>query len=135
MKKTLLSEVRQMQKIAGILKEYIESHPESIAEAFAIAGIDLSKPVTYVRDFGNPGGADEPVTVLGGQLLRELQAEREEGEAEDPYYNQNTGITYNIEDINQGVGELFGDDRPEMEGKECKLEVYFSDHHLYEIWQ
>ena len=122
--KKLLSEVRNLQKIAGILKEYIESDPETIAQAFQRAGIDLSKPVTYVADYGSPGGVDQPKKELGSGLLQKLEAERAKAEAENPEFNQTEGITY---DYNPEDGS--------MEGAECKLYVQFSDSKLYEIYQ
>lgn len=122
--KKLISEVRNLQKIAGILKEYIESDPETIAQAFQKAGIDLSKPVTYVADYGVPGGADQPKRVLGSKLLTMLQAERAEAEAEDPEFNQTEGITYD-----------YNPEGASMQGQNCKLYVQFSDSKLYEIYQ
>jgi hypothetical protein len=135
MKKQLVSEVKQFQKLAGILKEYIESDPETITQAFQQAGIELDKPVVYICDYGNPGGTDKPVKVLGGKLLRELEAERKRDEEGNPDYNEEEGITYEY-GPHQGGGELLGDYTPEaVEGLKCKLNVYFSDSHLYEIWQ
>jgi hypothetical protein len=122
--KKLLNEIRNLQKIAGILKEYIESDPETIAQAFQKAGIDLSKPVTYVADYGSPGGTDQPKRVLGSKLLTMLQAERSKAEAENPEFNQTEGITY----------EYNPEEEP-MEGQNCKLYVQFSDSKLYEIYQ
>jgi len=132
-----LNEVKQFQKIAGLLKERIESAPETITQAFQQAGIDLNKPVVYICDYGNPGGTDEPVKTSGGKLLQKLEAERAEEEGEDPDFNESEGITYEINPT-QGQGELLGDyDRfaKAVKGLECKLNVYFSDSHLYEIWQ
>jgi hypothetical protein len=132
LKKSLLSEIRRMQTLAGILREYIQSDPESIAYAFSKAGIDVSKPVTYIL---SSMGDDEPVTVLGAELLRDLQAEREDAEAADPEFNEVNGVTYDY-DLEQGSGELSGDYYPEeVKGKNFKLTVAFSDSHSYEIWQ
>lgn len=130
-KKNLINEVRQLQKIAGLLNEYITSDPESIAYAFAKAGINVSKPVTYIL---SSRVDDEPVTVIGSELLRDLQAEREDNEAADPEFNEVNGITYDYDSV-QGSGELSGDYAPEMKGKNFKLAVSFSDSHSYEIWQ
>lgn len=136
MKKQFLKEVKQFQKIAGVLKEYIESDPETITQAFQKAGIDLSKPVVYIVDYGSPNAVDTPVKTLGGKLLQQLEAERKRDEAADPDYNEESGITYDYDDmITQGQGELLGDDLPATKGLKCKLNVYFSDSHIYEIWQ
>lgn len=135
MKKRLVSEVKQFQKLAGLLKEYIESDPGTITQAFQQAGIELDKPVVYICDYGNPGGTDKPVKALGGKLLQELEAERIRDEEDNPDYNEEEGITYEY-GPHQGGGELLGDYTPEaVEGLKCKLNVYFSDSHLYEIWQ
>lgn len=134
-KRTILNEeVKRLQKIAGILKEYIQSDPESITEAFAKAGIDLNKPVVYISDYGNPAGTDDPVTVLGAELLQELEATRRDAEEEDPDFNESDGVTYEYKPT-QGQGELLGDYVEETKGLTCKLNVYFSDANLYEIWQ
>lgn len=135
--KSLIKEVKHFQKIAGILKEYIESDPETITRAFQQAGIDLNAPVVYICDYGNPGGTDEPVKTLGGKLLQKLEAERAREEEMDPDFNEQEGVTYEINPT-QGQGELLGDDgrfAKAVEGLKCKLNVYFSDNHLYEIWQ
>ena len=135
--KSLIKEVKHFQKIAGILKEYIESDPETITRAFQQAGIDLNTPVVYICDYGNPGGTDEPVKTLGGKLLQKLEAERAREEEMDPDFNEQEGVTYEINPT-QGQGELLGDDgrfAKAVEGLKCKLNVYFSDNHLYEIWQ
>lgn len=133
--KQSIKEVKHFQKIAGILKEFIESDPETITQAFQQAGIDLDKPVVYICDYGNPGGTDKPKKELGGKLLRELEAERAKEEEENPNFNEWEGITYEINPT-QGEGELLGDYTPEaVKGLKCKLNVYFSDSHLYEIWQ
>jgi len=130
MKKTLINEVRKFQKIAGILKEYITSDPETITEAFQIAGIDLNKPVVYIVDAGR-GPADEPVEILGSQLLKKLEAERARGEAADPNYNEEEGVTYDFE-----PGEVDPDLQPEkVRDLTPKLYVQFSDRLLYEIYQ
>ena len=117
----LLSEVRNLQKIAGILKEYIESDPETITQAFQEAGIDLKKPVTYILDAGR-GSADEPVKMLGSELLRKLEVMRAKGEANNPKYNQEEGVTYYFEPDGG-------------EGPNFKLGVQFSDNLLYDIHQ
>ena len=55
----------------------------------------------------------------------------------DPDFNEQEGVTYEINPT-QGQGELLGDDgrfAKAVEGLKCKLNVYFSDNHLYEIWQ
>lgn len=135
--RSLIKEVKHFQKIAGILKEYIESDPETITQAFQQAGIDLNTPVVYICDYGNPGGTDEPVKTLGGKLLQKLEAERAREEEMDPDFNEQEGVTYEINPT-QGQGELLGDDgrfAKAVEGLKCKLNVYFSDNHLYEIWQ
>lgn len=133
--KSLIKEVKHFQKIAGILKEYIESDPETITQAFQQAGIELDKPVVYICDYGNPGGTDEPVKVLGGKLLQKLEAERAKEEQSNPDFNEEEGVTYEVNPT-QGQGELLGDYTPEaVEGLKCKLNIYFSDNHLYEIWQ
>ena len=137
MKKQLINEVKQLQKAAGILKEYIESDPETITSAFQQADIDLNKPVVYICDYGNPSGTDKPVKTLGGKLLQKLEAERAKEEEEDPQFNEWEGITYDINPA-QGQGELLGDDghfAKAVKGLNCKLNVYFSDNRLYEIWQ
>jgi hypothetical protein len=121
MKKTLLNEVKQLQKIAGILKEYIESDPETITQAFQEAGIDLKKPVTYILDAGR-GATDKPVKMLGSELLRKLEAMRAEGEANNPNYNEEEGVTYYFEPDGG-------------EGPDFKLGVQFSDSLLYDIYQ
>ena len=119
--KSLIKEVKHFQKIAGILKEYIESDPETIAQAFQKAGIDLEKPVTYILDAGR-GGADEPVKMLGSELLRKLEVMRAKGEANNPKYNQEEGVTYYFEPDGG-------------EGPNFKLGVQFSDSLLYDIYQ
>ena len=119
--KSLIKEVKHFQKIAGILKEYIESDPETITQAFQQAGIDLSKPVTCIVDAGR-GGADEPVKMLGSELLRKLEMKRAKGEANNPKYNQEEGVSYYFE--------------PDSgEGPDFKLGVQFSDSLLYDIYQ
>ena len=135
--KSLIKEVRQFKKLAGLLKEYIESDPKTITQAFQEAGIDLAKPVVYICDYGNPGGTDEPVKEMGGKFLQQLEAERTEEEKRDPDFNEEEGITYEINPT-QGQGELLGDyDRfaKAVEGMRCRLNVGFSDNHMYEIWQ
>lgn len=119
--KSLIKEVKHFQKIAGILKEYIESDPETIAQAFQKAGIDLEKPVTYILDAGR-GGADEPVKMLGSELLRKLEVMRAKGEANNPKYNQEEGVSYYFEPDGG-------------EGPDFKLGVQFSDSLLYDIYQ
>lgn len=121
MKKQLINEVKQLQKIAGILKEYIESDPETITQAFQKAGIDLKKPVTYILDAGR-GATDKPVKMLGSGLLRKLEAMRAEGEANNPNYNEEEGVTYYFEPDGG-------------EGPDFKLGVQFSDSLLYDIYQ
>ncbi len=101
------------------------------------ASVNPNKPVVYICDYGNPGGTDEPVETLGGKLLQKLEAERAEAEEEDPQFNEWEGVTYEINPT-QGQGELLGDDghfAKAVEGLNCKLNVYFSDSRLYEIWQ
>jgi hypothetical protein len=119
--RSLIKEVKHFQKIAGILKEYIESDPETVAQAFQKAGIDLEKPVTYILDAGR-GPADKPVKVLGSELLRKFEAMRAKGEANNPKYNQEEGVSYYFE--------------PDSgEGSDFKLGVQFSDSLLYDIYQ
>lgn len=96
----------------------------------------MSKPVVYIVDYGSPNAVDTPAKTLGGKLLQQLEAERKRDEAADPDYNEESGITYDYDDmITQGQGELLGDDLPATKGLKCKLNVYFSDSHIYEIWQ
>ena len=130
MKKQLIKEVQQFKKIAGLLKEYIESDPETITQAFQQAGIDLNRPVFYIVDAGR-GPADKPVKMLGGQLLKKLEAERAKGEAANPEYNEEEGVTYDFE-----PGEVDPDLQPvEVRDIAPKLYVQFSDLLLYEIYQ
>jgi len=103
------------------LREYIESDPETITQAFQQAGIDLSKPVTYILDAGR-GGADEPVKMLGSELLRKLEVMRAKGEANNPKYNREEGVSYYFEPDGG-------------EGPDFKLGVQFSDSLLYDIYQ
>jgi hypothetical protein len=119
--KSLIKEVKHFQKIAGILKEYIESDPETITQAFQQAGINLSEPVTYTVDAGR-SATDQPVEILGGELLRKLEAMRAKGEMSNPNYNEEGGVTYYFE--------------PDEEGDTTfKLGVQFSDDLLYNIHQ
>lgn len=108
-------------------------HKSRIKEAFREAKIDLDKPVTYIYTSGR--STDDPVTVLGSILLQELEAQAEE---EDPLdYDEDELINFEINPT-QGKGELLGDDDPfaeAVEGLKCKLNLYFSDSALYEIWQ
>ena len=121
MKKTLINEVRKFQKIAGILKEYIEDNPQTIAEAFEEAGIELSQPVVYIVDAGR-GAVDEPVTMLGSELLKKLEAKRAEG---------GESVNYDLE-----PGEVDPDLQPEeVRDLTPKLYIEFSDSVLYEIYQ
>jgi hypothetical protein len=117
----LLASIKGKDNSAGNLKEYIESDPETITQAFQKAGIDLAKPVTYTLDAGR-GATDEPVKMLGSELLRKLEAMRAKGEANNPNYNQEEGITYYFEPDGG-------------EGPDFKLGIQFSDNLLYDIHQ
>ena len=136
--KSLLKEVKHFQKIAGLIREaFYEGDPETITQAFQEAGIDLNKPVVYICDYGNPSGTNEPVKEMGGRFLQKLEAERSEEVRINPNFDEEEGITYEINPT-QGQGELLGDDGPfakAVEGLKCKLSVGFSDNRMYEIWQ
>jgi hypothetical protein len=128
--KNQLNEAKRFQKLAGLLKEYIESDPETITQAFQQAGIKLNKPVTYIVA-ASRSNDDEPVTMLGSQLLEKLEAMRARGEASDPRYNETEGVTYDFE-----PGEVDPDLQPEeVRDLAPKLYIQFSDNLQYEIYQ
>lgn len=141
MKKQLIKEAFRLQQLAGIapinelgtFKEVDnEGGVNSIAEAFQKAGIDLNQPVVYIADAGNPAGTDNPATELGSQLLKQLEDRQEEYDYE--IADDATGVDFEF-NPEQGKGELLGDYTEETQGLTCKLNVYFEDALLFEIWQ
>jgi hypothetical protein len=109
-----------------MLKEEMNIGIEDIASKFSEAGITSNQPVTYIIDYGNPAGTDPAETTTVSALVRQLAQEVEGSEDVDVMFNT---------DITQGQGELLGDNNPKTEGLTCKLEVYFEDSMMYEIWQ
>jgi hypothetical protein len=60
-----------------MMNEYSENSSESVAEAFAKAGIDLTKPVYIVETGGGPGGSfEEAKRILGKKAVAVLEKER-----------------------------------------------------------
>jgi len=114
------------------MEEAIKSDDMTITEAFGKAGIDLSSPCVTVDDSGY---ATEYMEAQ--EALDSLEMDRARAEEEDPNFNNQEGIGYEFpgQDINQGHGELMGDDEPETKGMNFKLSVTFSDASLTEIWQ
>ena len=107
-----------------VLKEYIESDPETIAEAFSQAGVDLSAPTTVESEYGHSGETESFAT--GQEALSYLENKRAEAEAEDPEFNEQGGVTYEYGDSIASWYE--GDKLP-------KLAVNFSDIASYFIIQ
>ena len=114
------------------MEEAIKSDDMTITEAFGKAGIDLSAPCVTVDDSGY---ATEYMEAQ--EALDSLEIDRARAEEEDPNFNNQEGIGYEFpgRDINQGQGELMGDDELKTEGMNFKLSVTFSDASLTEIWQ
>ena len=129
--KRLLSEVYRFQKIAGLLREYFEPDPETVREAFRIAGIRLSRPVTVViTGFGRAGALsliDKPYQANPTELIEKLEIEREQHNS-----IEGNGVIYYYDDTDLGVEpEQYG-----LDGSyEMKLGVSFSDDYEYLIFQ
>jgi hypothetical protein len=107
-----------------VIKEYIESDPETITQAFQEAGVDLSAPTEMEIYYGHDG--EEKAFATGQEALSYLEGLRAEAEAEDPNFNTESGIAY---DYGENVADLYeGDGTP-------KLLVSFGDSALYIIAQ
>ena len=126
-KKSLLSEVRQLQKIAGLLKEDFEEKqtPQSVQDAFVQAGINLEAPCTTV---------DDELTVKkfkrAGAVLAQLEKRAAGQTAQTPTYMFPKDIA--------DPAELMGtpdEDFKATEGLNFKLIVDILDGGFVEIWQ
>ena len=107
-----------------MLKEYIESDPETITQAFSQAGVDLSAPTEVEAYYGHDG--EDLKFVTGQEALAYLEDFRTEAENEDPNFNTEAGITF---DYGKNVADLYeGDGTP-------KLAVNFGDSAMYIIAQ
>jgi hypothetical protein len=105
-----------------MLKEYIDADPETIAQAFAKAGIDPSAETYMMRaDSTGPGGSQgelERVDNVQGLIVK-LETEREEANQSD------NGVVYDY-DANEAYPE---------EGMDAKLSIMFGDDYEYVIYQ
>lgn len=107
-----------------MLKEYIESDPETITQAFSQAGVDLSAPTEVEAYYGHDG--EDLKFVTGQEALAYLEDFRTEAENEDPNFNTEAGITF---DYGENIADLYeGDGTP-------KLAVNFGDSAMYIIAQ
>lgn len=107
-----------------LIKEYIESDPETITQAFSEAGVDLSAPTEVEAYYGHDG---EDLTFTTGQeALTYLEDLRTEAENDDPNFNTESGVVF---DYGENVADLYeGDGTP-------KLAVSFGDTAMYVIAQ
>jgi len=119
-KKTQLNEVRQLQKIAGILKEYFETDPESVQEAFQKAGIDMNTPVVVVEASGHY--ADEPRRANPTELVNKLQKIKDTQQEEGVHFDYEAAVAYPAQEYG-------------LEGMEAKLSVGVSDAYEFVIFQ
>ena len=120
-KKSQLNEVRQLQKIAGILKEYFEADPESVQEAFQKAGIDMNMPVVVVETSGHY--ADEPRRANPTELVNKLQKIKDtQEETEGVHFDYEAAVAYPAQEYG-------------LEGMEAKLSVGVSDAYEFVIFQ
>lgn len=142
--KNLVAERKKLMEVAGLLKEDDFELPDEspfnnsneVEQAFKKAKIDLDKPATYiVKSIFDSTVA--PVKVLGKTLLQQVEADKQDMENVIPDFNEEEDFWFNTKPL-QGRGELLGE-KPSVakafEGLQCKLKVYFSASHLYEIWQ
>ena len=120
-KKTLINEVRQLQKIAGILREFIEADPESVAEAFQKVGIDMSKPVIVIEISGH--FVEKPRKVNPIQLVGELQNIKDTAE-------ESEGVWFDYEAADSNPAEEYG-----LKDVVAKLSVVVSDAYEFVIFQ
>jgi hypothetical protein len=123
-KKSLLSEVRQLQKIAGLLKEDTSSMGTSVEDAFAKAGIVLEAPCVTV---------DDEIKVERFKTAREALAQLEERVA-----GQTAASPAFLFPGDVNPGELMGtpdDEVQATEGLKFKLMVDILDGGFVEIWQ
>ncbi len=120
-KKTQLNEVRQLQKIAGILREYIEADPESVAEAFQKAGINMNLPV-YVVEVSR-GGETGVYEANPAKLVSELQKIKDTQE-------ETEGVWFDYEAADSYPAEEYG-----LSDAETKLSVVVSDDYEFVIFQ
>jgi len=119
-KKTLIREVRQLQKTAG-LREYITADPETVQEAFNQAGVDINRPVSVVEVAG--WSEDEPYTADPKKLISKLQKIKDTQPETD-------GVTFDYEATIAYSPEEYG-----LEGMEVKLSVVVGDGYEYVIFQ
>lgn len=119
--KKQLNEVRRLQKLAG-LKEYISPDPETVAQAFVKAGIDMNKPVTVVQ---GDGMNDKKSTANPNTLAAKLQKIKDRQPPEE-------GVTFDYE-----APEIYS--AQDFEGMNiqgvCKLSVMVSDAYEFIIFQ
>lgn len=120
-KKTLINEVRQLQKIAGILREFIEADPESVAEAFQKVGIDMSKPVIVIEISGH--FVEKPRKANPIQLVGELQNIKDTAE-------ESEGVWFDYEAADSNPAEEYG-----LKDVVAKLSVVVSDAYEFVIFQ
>lgn len=117
--KSLINEVRQFKKIAGLLKEYVDEAPESVLEAFKKAGVDMSKLI-FVEEEGESG---KPYKAYPDKIAAKLQKiKNTQSEEKGVWFDYDAPKAHSAKELG-------------LEGIECKLSVVVGDDYEYVIYQ
>jgi hypothetical protein len=137
--KKLINEVRQLQRIAGLLKEEenlgldLSNNPlavqKEVLTKFREAGIDLNKDC--VVEYTHFGREKPPLVLRAIDVAKRIQKEVTLNRQED---EGKFFMSYEFPSDFRSPEE-YGGDNEELDGYEFKLAIGIEDSHTYWIWQ